>query len=59
MKPGRSARISTGPAWWRPGEGAGMTRVGGAPKRTILVVDDDLGILEGLRIALRDRKSVV
>jgi len=36
-----------------------MTRVGGAPKRTILVVDDDPGILEGLRLALSPRYRVL
>jgi len=36
-----------------------MTRGGAAPKRTILVVDDDPGICEGLRIALSPRYRVL
>ena len=36
-----------------------MTRGGAAPKRTILVVDDDPGIREGLRMALSPRYRVL
>jgi len=36
-----------------------MSRVGLAPKQTILVVDDNPGIREGLRVALRPRYRVL